>query len=447
MTHSSRTSSRRSPPLTWPLAAVLSATLAASLALAGSGLVKTRDGATFAGEISEANQMVIVKDKRGIETRIPRENVTSIELRQDPELEFNSRYKQLAEGDVEERVKLAQYAFEQRRPDLARRVLLEALAIDPNHPLATRLYDVAKSQIQLDRRATATPPLSPLASTQSPRPAAPPANPPAPAPSPPPAPPAAAAPPQTTARAERPLLTPEQINTIRQFEIREGETGVNFKFDNDVERRFAQARGLTVASLRQRTPLERFKLIRDSKDRDALADVKILRDPASLLEFRTKIQPRLLAGCASSGCHGGDDAGAFFLHNPATNEADTYTNFYVLATSRYPVTNAAGKRQQLRTVDRTTPEQSLLLQFSLPGDVGRFPHPPVPNFKPAFRSADNEGFRLLQSWILNTLSPIEPDYGFRFSINPSAPVPPAASQPTPTPALNTPPVNPPTTPR
>lgn len=413
------------------LAAALSATLATSLALAASGVVKTRDGGTFEGDITLANQMVIIKDKRGIETRIPRENVTTIEYRQDTELEFIARYKQLAPGDVEARVKLAQYALDERRPDLARKVLLEALSLDPNHRLASDLYDLARSQQQLDLRAASSA-AQPTPTPANPPRATPPSTPAPPAPGTPAAPADPATPPALPApilRAERPLLTPEQINNIRQLEIRQGETGINFRFENDVERRFAQARGMTVASLRQRTPLERFVLIRDSGDKDALADVKVLKDPASLLEFRTKVQPRLLTGCASSGCHGGDDAGSFFLHNPATNEADTYTNFFVLATARYPVTLADGKRQLVRMIDRTSPDSSMILQFTLPGDVARFPHPQVPNFKPLFRNASNEGFRNLQSWIQSTLSPIDPNFGFKFSINPNQPAP--ASQPTP----------------
>jgi hypothetical protein len=421
------TTSRR-----WCFAAALSASFVASLALAVPGVVKTRDGGTFEGEISEANLMVIVRDKRGIETRIPREQVLTIETRLDPELEFNARYKKLAEGDVEARVELAQYSLSQKRPDLARKVLLEALSIDPNHRVGAALYDVALSQIELDRRAQTAAAGRPFA--QQP-PASPPATPPRATPANPPAAPApatgAAAPvsPYSVTRAERPQVSPEQVNAIRQGEIRQGETGVNFRFENDVERRFAQARGMTVASLRSLSPLERFSRIRESGDLTALADVRVLRDPASLTEFRTKVQPRILAGCASAGCHGGDTAGTFFLHNPASTEAATYTNFYVLATSRYPVTLADGKRQVMRMIDRTTPELSLILQFTLPGELARFPHPPVPGFRPLFRTADNDGFRNLQSWIQSTLSPIEPNYGFQFNITPIPTSQPAPATP------------------
>ncbi|MFN4242003.1 MAG: tetratricopeptide repeat protein [Tepidisphaerales bacterium] len=393
-------------------------------------VVRTTDGVVYEGEVREEGLMVIVRDRRGIESRIPRERVASIRYREETELEFLRRYRELLPGDVDERVKLAQFAMAERRADLARRVLLEALEQDPNHLEAQRLYDVVRGQLELERRQ---------AEAEA-RGAAPPA---------PPARPGAgaggsdrpggageagaaerggngrgsgdgaagdvAAGNGATGRAGRELLSPEQINRVRQVEIRLGETNLPLRFENDVERRFATRTGVTLASLRQRTPLERFMLMRESNDAELLADVRVLRDPASLLEYRNRIQPRVLSGCATSGCHGGNEgAGDLRLFSPATSEAEAYTNFYILATRSYPVRGADGRMVQRRMIDRVSPELSLLLQFMLPADVARFPHPAVRGFRPMFRSPDAEGFRQVLNWVGNALTPLDPDYGFEF---------------------------------
>lgn len=377
-------------------------------------VVRTTDGVVYEGEVREEGLMVIVRDRRGIESRIPRERVASIKDREETELEFLRRYRELLPGDVDERVKLAQFAMAERRADLARRVLLEALEQDPNHREAQRLYDVVRGQLELERRqaeaearggAPPTPPARPGGDGRGSGDVA-----------------GAdvaggdvAGGDVAAGRSGRQLLSPEQINRIRQVEIRLGETNLPLRFENDVERRFATRTGVTLASLRQRTPLERFMLMRESNDAELLADVRVLRDPASLLEYRNRIQPRVLSGCATSGCHGGNEgAGDLRLFSPATSEAEAYTNFYILATRSYPVRGVDGRTVQRRMIDRVSPELSLLLQFMLPADVARFPHPAVRGFRPMFRSPDVEGFRQVLNWVGNSLTPLDPDYGFEF---------------------------------
>lgn len=409
-------------------------------------VVRTSDGAVFEGELRDEGLMVIVRDRRGIETRIPRERVASITYREETELEFLRRYRELLRDDVEDRVELARFALSEGRPDLAWRVLVEALEVDPNHREAARLYDVVRGQLELRRRRDEGEPerlpeqREHLGSSQASKPggaaAEPPAAwPPAVAPSgaglavPPVASTGRTSPlplsgaqtggaERATTRGARQLLTPEQINRIRQVELRLGETNVPLRFDNDVERRFAARRGVTLASLRQRTPLERFTLMRDAGEADLLADVRVLRDPASLLEYRNRIQPRVLSGCATSGCHGGDAAGEFRLFSPASSEAESYTNFYILATRSYVVRGPDGRTVERRMLDRVSPEQSLLLQFLLPPEVARFPHPGVRGFRAVFRSMEADGFRQFLNWVSQSLTPIDPDYGFEFPARP-----------------------------
>lgn len=364
-------------------------------------VVRTADGVTYEGEVREEAMMVIVRDRRGIESRIPRERVVSIRFREETELEFNRQYGQLAREEIALRVELAKFAMAERRPDLARRVLLEVLELNPNHREAGQLYDVVRSQLELERRGQQAAGGGSgvgggggggaVSGGEG----------------------AAAA--RRTGAGGRNLLSPEQINLVRQAELRLGETNVPLRFDNDVERRFAAQSGATIASLRQRTPLERFMVMKEAGDPSLLGDIRVMRDPAALLEFRNRVQPRILSGCATSGCHGGSEgAGGLHLFSPATGEAEAYTNFFTLATGGFAVRGADGRTTRMRMIDRISPERSLLLQFMLPPEVAGFGHPAVQGFRPLFRSPDADGFRQVLGWIANSLTPIEPRYGFEF---------------------------------
>lgn len=419
------------------LALTTCASIAISLAVAAQGVVRMKDGSSYEGEIREENMMVIVKSRHGIELRIKRELVDSIEYHEDTELEFNRRYKALDPQDAAERIKLARFALDNRRPDLARTPLIEALQIDPNNKEASSLYEAVKVQLELARRAQ-----SRAESAPTPRPST--------------RPPSTSRPSttedetQSTRPPHRPLLSSDQINLIRQAELREGDNSVQIKFEDDVEKRYAQARAISLNAFRQLTPVSRFFDIRKNGGQAFLKDIRILRDPVSLAEYR-KLQGRILAGCATSGCHGGGDGGSFFMISPAENDAATYTNFYLIAKGSFDVTRASGEVSRLRMIDRTSPEISLLLQYALDPKIARFPHPKVDAYRPIFRSENDPGFVALFRWVSTSLSPLEPDYGFTFgperAIARPTPTPDAAISPSTTAPSTAPSTNPSTHPQ
>lgn len=394
--------------------ALLALTVAVgSLGWAKTAVVKLKDGSTLEGQlISESPAALVLRTRQGIEMRIARENVAGVEYREDPELEFASRRRELDAADVEGRVRLARFALESRLPEQARDVLVEALSLDPNHREARELYASARAQIEIDRRtrergvAPSAPPEVP-----APAPTRPSGTDPEPGTEPEPAAPA-------TGRVVRPMLDADQINAVKQAEYRKGDPGVTFRFDNDVINRFAKATGRTPSVLRQLSAAERFDLMRNHPlyTPTMADDIRVLRDPEPIVEYRQVVRP-LLVGCATSGCHGGPNAGSFWLLSPAdhSSEAAMYTNFFILATREFSVRSANGKQAVRPLIDRVVPEQSLLLQFALSADHSQTPHPVVPGFRAAYRTPQDPRYRTILRWVEGSLTPIRPDYsGIRF---------------------------------
>ncbi len=413
--------------------AALSASVA-SLAWANPGVVTLRDGTKYEGDVTEEQTVVTIVTRQNMRVQITREKIAKVEYTEEPELEFNKRYRDLAKDDVDARIELARFCFDHNRPDLAKIVLAEAVQLDPQNSTAASLYEAARAEVELLRRAAERTDDAPDAT----RPSAP--RRPKPTtrerPSTGDRTSGETTPPPTRPAGNHRLLDPDQVNAVKQAELRDGDMGVTVKFDDNVEKRFAFATGRTLGALRQLAPIDRFMLMRREASPTLLKGVRILRDPAPLAEFR-RIQPRILAGCASSGCHGGENT-HLALVTPIDGEPAVYTNFYLLATHRAPVILASGASANLEMISRSSPETSLLLQYSLDPKIARFPHPPVPGYRPLFRSPDEPAFANMLQWIEFSLTPLTPDYGFTFEERPEPPAPPATA-----PALGASPLTPP----
>jgi hypothetical protein len=157
-------------------------------------------------------------------------------------------------------------------------------------------------------------------------------------------------------------------------------------------------------------------------------DVKIVTDPQSILEFKTRVQPTLLQGCASVACHGGSNAGRLLLYNPADNDAVTYTNFYSLT----QLTSTVDKVER-KLIDRIYPKNSLIIQFGVPRDRAEFKHPDVQGWNFIYRNPQDVKYLQVLDWVQNGLVPVQPNYGIEFTLpTTKAPATQPAAQPAPT---------------
>jgi hypothetical protein len=380
---------------------------------AKTGVVTTKDGQRFEGDVSETDRDIVV-DIHGVKTVIPRENLASLNYPASPEQQFQDRLNALDPKDVRGRIDLAKWAIDQRQYDQARTALDQAQALDPNNREVFDLQNLVRQQMRLDR-------VSRSPSTQS-TPSAPPV------------------PPGQTPKDERKLVSAADINAIRQRELKAGD-GVNVRFLNQVEQRFARFRNIQQTEFMTLKPVDRALRIINEGDPSFRDDVKIMTDPPSIAEYRRTIQPIVLNGCATANCHGGNKGGTFMLYAPAENDQITYTNFYILSKYAKKLGEANtggmfGGAAERRMIDRSKPASSLLLQYSLPVQVSEYDHPSVPNYDGLFRTRDDARYRAMSQWIEHSLTPVQPDYGIRYDFPGASPstTQPNATTPTTTPA-------------
>ena len=67
-------------------------------------------------------------------------------------------------------------------------------------------------------------------------------------------------------------------------------------------------------------------------------------------------------------------------------------------------------------MDRTKPEMSLLLQYGLPDQTADIKHPHVRGYNGIYRGRDDVKYRAVLAF-LQSLRPVQPDYGITFQLH------------------------------
>jgi hypothetical protein len=391
--------------------------LLASVCTAQPGIVKTRDGQTFEGEIFESGDQVVVEHK-GIRVVIDRNDVRSISYATSVEQEYQHRLAKLGAYDVRGRIELSQWVFQNKAYALALEVLNEAQKIQPRNEEVQEMLRTVDRQIYLDQRqARKHSPVQLAANDRDPRDA-------------------------TTAPTSRPapsratrVVTPDEINFIRQSEWHGLDQPVRVTLKNDVRRTFlASQKDINPVEFNRGTPVQQAWVILQNGTPEMKKNVVLLNDPPVLNAFTT-VQRSLVGACAA--CHTADKQGGnFVLRWPAVNDADRLTNFLVL--QQYN-TKIADKTYSM--IDRDRPQDSLLLQFALPpieirppstsapGSVG---HPNVANYRGVVKTLSDTRTNRAFEWI-SALNTPAPDYTSIDLSGGASAAPPAATTTAPRP--------------
>ena len=368
----------------WVLAG-LCGLLFATLLRADSGVIKTRNGQTFSGDITILSDQIIV-ERKGIKTTIARDDVLTITYSESVAEEYRRRHERLARYDVRGRIELAQWLFANKSYSLATEVLNEALQIQPRNPEVQDMMHVVERQAELEARESRKRAPAEFAAADD-KPGAR----------------AGAAPPTTRPSTMRamPLLNPEEINFVREQELQAGQP-IRATFKNDVRRMYIAREGLDPAIF-NRLPIGQQAWAILQNGTPEMRQNVILGDPPAMTQFRV-VQRTVLAGCAS--CHSAErsPSGNFAFHWPANNDAETYANFVILQKYTYK----SGDRTYAM-IDRDHPQDSLLMQFALPSMMSSPPHPPAQNYKGIAKSINDGRIRTLSDWV-SSLNPVTPDY-------------------------------------
>jgi hypothetical protein len=344
---------------------VLAALVLASALLADQGVVHLTDGTEVSGDIDNSDPNTVTITIHGARESLPRSSVDSIEYVGSIQEQFNGRMAKLSENDAAGRLEVARWAQGIGQYDLARQAAAEALAIDPTNPAALELLRIVNAQAALTTRQAIAGPAALIA----------------------------APPPPVIARR---YLTLDQINQIRQLELKPVE-GFAVKFEHDVRQQFLDLHLIDPQSFYALSAIDQAREILDKGEASMARDVRITSEPASLVDFRTRIGPMIQGGCTASGCHSAvTAAGGFALFTGSDSPQARYTNFYLLQTYRY---------KNRLMIDRNYPEKSLLAQYSLPTAMAVYPHPAVRDFHPMFPNRADERYQSLIYWMGQMLRP------------------------------------------
>ncbi|MBV8780654.1 MAG: hypothetical protein JO353_04590 [Phycisphaerae bacterium] len=366
----------------------------ASTSSAREGVLKTTGGLTYRGDIrEEETRYIVTVDK--IDTPIDKSQVASVDYTGTIDEQFDERMKALDPKDAQGRVTVARFAFDHGRNDLAIQALSSAMQIDPNNADAIAMLKTVDAQQQLARtqadKAAAAKPAA--AETGNP---APPASQPA-----------------------GKLLTTADMNRIRLYE-RHPDESLTFTMSADARKKFFTDTGMSPLAFGQMSQADQLTAIVNKGSDEVIAGTKVMHDPAAIVQFRRSIQPAVLRNCATIGCHGGSNGGQLVLFN-ATDDASTYTNFYIL--EQYAQTTKGdgsffGGASQRKLIERGNSAHSLLINYALPARVGDVSHPPIVGggMTNIFRGRSGPVYDQFTDWMDHTLNMIPPNYGIKYDI-------------------------------
>lgn len=368
-----------------------------SVLLARSAVVTLTDGQRIEGDIVREDASSITVSIRGIETSIPRDRIEGISYFDSLSAQFEERRKALEPKDAPGHIALARWGFDNRLYVEAERLLQHVLAeVDPNSREAADLLNLVRRQIALERRG----PVQPQPGGDQP----------------------AGGGDRAAAPDPSQYLTDEQIQIIKMMEVVENDPGIRLRMGAQTRRDLAEAARINTRQFANLSASRQLRLLREYGTDEMRADVEIQGDPVAIQVFRQRVQPIILSGCATAGCHGTAGAGDLLLFPRAeVSDAATYTNFLILQRYTQAVESDAaaggpfgGGPGQRRMIDRTRPQESLLVQYMLPRNVAQYPHPQVPGYSGLVRNTSDQRITTILGWIRG-LAPFEPNYPFDYT--------------------------------
>lgn len=347
------------------------------------GIVYMRDGSSLDALILADDYEQVLVQIEGIEHELPRKQVLEVEIKPDFETFLKAIRQQIQPDNLEARIEIAQLMTQRGLLKRARAELVEVLTFD-DHPKAKQLIDLLDAKIALQTSSTGAPlPLGPKN--------------------------------DRTVGLPKRQLTGDDVNIIRVFEIdfmRPPKVNVTKDTIDSLIAAYATHPAIPTATrereaLHGLSEIEQVKLIFDAKAREFYSEITVESEPYSLSLFRMHVHNAwLIRNCATSACHGGQNAGKFYLHRADTNDPRTiYENLLILERL-----NLDG---QHRLINYEDPEMSLIIQHALPASESRVPHPPVPGYDAVFPAGGGRMKRETIRWI-NAMYRPRPKYPLDF---------------------------------
>lgn len=352
------------------------------------GVVFLQNGQQREGVIIEDTFDHVLVEIEGIPARLRREFVDHVVL----EPTFDQKYEQfraaLRPNMIDQHIALCRWLIEQRQYELAHENLQEILSKHENHD-ARRLLHLVNAQLALQTQPA--PRTSSSSSTG----------------------------PSEASRLPSRLLTAEEVNLIRVYEV-DFDHPPRLTVQPSTVRRLFELYGTheaVPATQTERNAMVRgdsaqiVRLMFELRARELYPEIQVNTEPHSLNLFRLRVHNTwLLNNCATSGCHGGPDAGDLYLHRRNhTDDRVRYTNFMIL--------EQLDVDPQWPLINYEDPEMSLIVQYGLPREAARLPHPDVRGWSPVFARSNDRMKQDTIRWIKSMMQP-RPTYPVEFDPRP-----------------------------
>lgn len=385
-----------------------------------TGVVFLRNGQSREGVIIEDTFEHVLIEIEGIRARLLRETVDHVVLTPTFEQTYRRFKAALLPDHPYQHLELCRWLFQERKYELCKEEL-DALLAKSELVEARRLMRLVDAQLALigpakgEPKAPARQPADDESDSESS---------------------------SDGPIANRPgILTHEEVNLIRVYEIDfdrpprvliEAPT-IQKLIETYSDNKLIPGSRAERNALFNADPLDLVEhLFFELKARELYPEIKVITEPYALNQFRIHVHNTwLMNNCASTDCHGGKFGGRLMLHRSGYRDARVrYTNFLILDRLKLDP-------ELPPLIDYDQPMNSLLIQYGLPREEARYPHPEVPNWSPAFTPGSRKGVNATVDWIKAMMYP-HPEYPVAFE-------PPTPTDPMPAAAPSEPAVEPTTT--
>jgi hypothetical protein len=356
-----------------------------------------KDGATLEGELLGQNNEQVQLRIAGIDTTIDRDNIESMSLMESDEQYFKKQREKLDDDDLDGRLKLTREMLDREAFAIAKR---EAEALDDrftDNPAVVDMLQLIKARENLKATSDATQGLDLREYRENP-----------------PGTPNVLDPAGQGRTPSEVYLSPEQIALIKVYEVDlESNPRVTIPratLDEFLEKYadrddVPRDRSDRVAFLRA-SGTDQLDLFFKVQARDLYSQVNVRTDPAPIAEFRRLVNPRYVARYFEPTFARGQVDGLRLINQRPEGPEEAYTNFYLLTQFEY---------NGLPLIDRSRPEESLLVQWGLPREEARHPAPDVEGWRPAFRNNRDTQYQQYVEWIDSLLFNDHPDYDIDYT--------------------------------
>jgi hypothetical protein len=373
---------------------------AAGGAGAGAGVgretsVYFKDGRRFTGTLVKRAEDRVTLRIGGVDTPLSADQIDRVEILPPVMDRYRQMRRAIEPADADRLLMLAEWLRFREKYATALAEVERILTLQPDNVEAKKLRTLIVAQKALKDGAKPRP-VPPSSRPES----GPPLTPDDMAPKPP-------RPPAKPSADTFPLLTPEQINLLKVYEVDINDPPRMRIPREAIEKLIKDFAGDPLIpttregreALFRRPPEQILDIMFKLRARDLYPLVQVQDHPKAVQLFRDDVNRAWLHNaCATDRCHGGADAGRLQLETRRSGtDASVYTNLLIL--DRFKLKDGTP------LINYEDPKRSPLLQMGLPRDSSLYPHPLVAGqgrgagYKTFFHSTDDTRFVQAVQWI------------------------------------------------